>query len=73
VLKLAVGGAGDTATLPDRGGDHTTSMAGYFADGRFLLQGDLVDQIFDLGYAYLNKKLVGELDSLSSVLNVFWM
>ncbi len=48
-------------------------MAGYFADGRFLLQGDLVDQIFDLGYAYLNKKLVGELDSLSSVLNVFWM
>ncbi|KAK5172373.1 uncharacterized protein LTR77_004012 [Saxophila tyrrhenica] len=58
ILKLAVGGGGDYDSLPDQSGDYSTSVARFMADGKFLLQGDLVNQYFSKGYEMLNKKLV---------------
>ncbi|KAK3713318.1 hypothetical protein LTR37_008510 [Vermiconidia calcicola] len=57
-LELAVGGEGDYSTLPDQAGDYSMSVARFMADGKFLLQGDLVEDYFSTGYDFLNKKLV---------------
>lgn len=34
------------------------SVAKFMADGKFLLQGNLVNDYFSAGYDFLNKKLV---------------
>jgi hypothetical protein len=46
--------------LLEQAGDYQTSVAKFFADGKFVLSGDLVSNYFGAGFDALKKKLVGE-------------
>ena len=62
-LLTAVGGGGDPSTLPAQGNcpdDQAcqSPIAGFMSDGRFLLEGEHLDQLTDSSWPVLQKKLV---------------